>query len=179
MLESERMVGQGAGAPAAGRRGLAFWLLLAAAIIVLDQAAKLYFNGSFAYGQRVHVLPIFDLTLVYNRGAAFSFLATEAGWQRWFFTVLGIGAAVVITLILRRQGRQAHPRFALALSLIMGGALGNVIDRVAYGHVIDFLLFYWKDWYYPAFNVADVAITCGAILLVLDELLRMRKSPSN
>jgi signal peptidase II len=179
MLESERMVGPGTAAPAAGRRGLAFWLLLAALVIVLDQATKLYFNGSFSYGQRVPVLPIFDLTLVYNRGAAFSFLATEAGWQRWFFTALGIGAAVVITIILRRHGPRAHSRFALALSLIMGGALGNVIDRVAYGHVVDFLLFYWKDWYYPAFNIADVAITCGAILLVLDELLRMRKTPSN
>ncbi|ANN69708.1 signal peptidase II [Bordetella bronchialis] len=154
---------------------MAFWLVLAAVIVVLDQAAKLYFNTSFSFGQRVNVLPIFDFTLVYNRGAAFSFLATEAGWQRWFFTVLGIGAAVVIAVILGRQGRRAPPRFALALALIMGGAVGNVIDRIAYGHVVDFLLFYWKDWYYPAFNVADVAITCGAILLVLDELLRMRK----
>jgi signal peptidase II len=156
-------------------RGLAFWLALSLIVIVLDQAAKLYFNAGFTYGQRVNVLPVFDFTLVYNRGAAFSFLATEAGWQRWFFTALGIVAALVITLILKRQGRRAHPRFALALSLIMGGALGNVIDRVAYGHVVDFLLFYWKDWYYPAFNLADVAISCGAILLVLDELLRMRK----
>jgi signal peptidase II len=156
-------------------RGLAFWLAVAAVIIVLDQAAKLYFNGSFGYGQRVNVLPVFDFTLVYNRGAAFSFLATEAGWQRWFFTALGIVAAAVITWILARQGRRAHQRFALALAMIMGGAIGNVIDRVAYGHVVDFLLFYWKDWYYPAFNLADVAITCGAILLVLDELLRMRK----
>jgi signal peptidase II len=156
-------------------RGLAFWLGIAALIVVLDQAAKLYFNASFTYGQRVNVLPVFDFTLVFNRGAAFSFLATEAGWQRWFFTALGIGAAVIITWILGRQGRQAQPRFALALSLIMGGALGNVIDRVAYGHVVDFLLFYWKDWYYPAFNLADVAITCGAILLVLDELMRVRK----
>jgi signal peptidase II len=179
MLEARQEVatGQQPAVAAGSRHGLAFWLLLAAVIIVLDQAAKLYFNGSFTYGQRLNVLPVFDLTLVFNRGAAFSFLATEAGWQRWFFTALGIGAAVVITVILHRQGRQAHPRFALALSLIMGGALGNVIDRVAYGHVVDFLLFYWKDWYYPAFNLADVAITCGAVLLVLDELLRMRKAP--
>jgi signal peptidase II len=157
-------------------RGLAFWLVLAGVIVVLDQAAKLYFNSSFTYGQRVNVLPVFDFTLVYNTGAAFSFLATEAGWQRWFFTALGIAAAVIIAVILGRQGRRAHPRFALALAMIMGGAIGNVIDRIAYGHVVDFLLFYWKDWYYPAFNVADVAITCGAVLLVLDELLRMRKS---
>lgn len=177
MLEAQ----QPAAAPDAAsqpryRRGLTFWLLLAAAIIVLDQASKLYFNANFSYGQRLNVLPVFDLTLVYNRGAAFSFLASEPGWQRWFFTVLGVGAAVVIAVILARQGKRAAPRFALALAMIMGGALGNVIDRIAYGHVVDFLLFYWKDWYYPAFNVADVAITCGAILLVLDELLRMRRT---
>ncbi|OZI61253.1 signal peptidase II [Bordetella genomosp. 11] len=175
MLEAGDRLSAAGAAPAPRGRGLAFWLLVALVVIVLDQAAKLYFNGSYTYGQRVNVLPIFDFTLVYNRGAAFSFLATEAGWQRWFFTALGVVAAIVITVILGRQGRRAHPRFSLALAMIMGGALGNVIDRVVYGHVVDFLLFYWKDWYYPAFNVADVAITCGAILLVLDELLRMRK----
>jgi signal peptidase II len=163
----------GAAAPAK-RRGLVFWLVVALAIIVLDQAAKLYFDHGFSYGQRLNVLPVFDLTLVYNHGAAFSFLADQAGWQRWFFTALGIGAAIVIVVILRRNGG-SNQRFSLALAMIMGGALGNVIDRVAYGHVIDFLLFYWKGWYYPAFNLADVGITCGAILLVLDELLRMRK----
>ncbi|AOB31808.1 peptidase A8 [Bordetella sp. H567] len=174
MLDAGHQLSAAATRPPQGR-GLAFWLSLAAAVIVLDQAAKLYFNARFSFGQRVNVLPVFDFTLVYNRGAAFSFLATEAGWQRWFFTALGIAAAAVITAILARQGRRAQPRFALALALIMGGAVGNVIDRVAYGHVVDFLLFYWKDWYYPAFNLADVAITCGAVLLVLDEMLRMRK----
>lgn len=156
--------------------GIGRWLALAALLIVLDQATKLYFDASFAYGQRVNVLPVFDFTLVYNRGAAFSFLASEAGWQRWLFTALGIVASVVIVWLLRRHAGQA--RFSLALALILGGALGNVIDRVAYGHVIDFLLFYWKDWQYPAFNVADIGITCGAILLVLDELLRARRSRS-
>ncbi|MBO1111653.1 signal peptidase II [Bordetella petrii] len=152
------------------------WLALAALLIILDQATKLYFDASFTYGQRVNILPVFDFTLVYNRGAAFSFLASEAGWQRWFFTALGIVASGVIVWLLRRHAGQA--RFCLALSLILGGALGNVIDRMAYGHVIDFLLFYWKDWQYPAFNLADVGITCGAILLVLDELLRARRSRS-
>ncbi len=162
-----------AGAPPRGR-GLGFWLMVALAIIVLDQATKLYLDHVMTYAQRINVLPFFDLTLVYNQGAAFSFLADQPGWQRWFFTALGIVAAVVIGFILRRTaGRQ--PRLSLALAMILGGALGNVIDRVAYGHVIDFLLFYWRGWYYPAFNLADVGITCGAILLVLDELLRMRK----
>jgi len=160
--------------PQARGRGLGFWLMVALAIIVLDQATKLYFDQALTYAQRINVLPVFDLTLVYNQGAAFSFLANQPGWQRWFFTALGLVAAVIISVILRRTaGRQ--PRLSLALAMILGGALGNVIDRVAYGHVIDFLLFYWKDWYYPAFNLADVGITCGAILLVLDELLRMRK----
>ncbi len=118
------------------------------------------------------MLPFFDFTLLYNRGAAFSFLAAEEGWQRWFFTGLGLAAAVVILWLLRRTPGQ--PRFRAALILILGGAVGNVIDRLVYGHVVDFLLFYWKDWYYPAFNIADVAITCGAVLLVLDELLRGR-----
>ncbi|MBV7485625.1 signal peptidase II [Bordetella sp. BOR01] len=158
-------------APRIGR-----WLALAALLIVLDQITKLYFDAAFDYGQRVNVLPVFDFTLMYNRGAAFSFLASEAGWQRWFFTALGIVAAVVIVWLLRRHDGQT--RFSLALTLILGGALGNVIDRVAYGHVIDFLLFYWNDWYFPAFNLADASITCGAILLVLDELLRARKARS-
>lgn len=149
------------------------WLGLAALVIVLDQAAKLYFDTTYDYGQRVNVLPFFDFTLMYNRGAAFSFLATEGGWQRWLFTALGVVASAVIVWLLRRSAGQR--RFCLALTLILGGALGNVIDRVAYGHVVDFLLFYWRDWYYPAFNLADSAITCGAVLLVADELLRPRR----
>ncbi|MCD0502347.1 signal peptidase II [Bordetella petrii] len=152
---------------------LGHWLGLAVLLIVLDQATKLYFDAAFEYGQRLNVLPVFDFTLMYNRGAAFSFLASQAGWQRWFFTALGLVAAVVIVWLLRRH--PAQRRFCLALTLILGGALGNVIDRMAYGHVVDFLLFYWNDWYYPAFNLADAFITCGAVLLVLDEILRARK----
>ncbi|EHK63288.1 signal peptidase II [Achromobacter arsenitoxydans] len=149
------------------------WLALAALIIVLDQLTKVYFNTAFQYGERVNILPFFDFTLVFNRGAAFSFLASEEGWQRWLFTGLGCVAAVVIVWMLRRTHEQ--PRFSLALTLILGGAIGNVIDRVVYGHVVDFLLFYWNEWQFPAFNLADVGITCGAVLLVLDELLRARK----
>jgi signal peptidase II len=149
------------------------WLAVALVVIALDQLSKLYINASFQFAERVNVLPVFDLTLMYNRGAAFSFLASEPGWQRWFFSLLGIGASVVIVFLLRRDPTKR--RFSLALALIMGGALGNVIDRIAYGHVIDFLLFYWNDAYYPAFNLADSAITCGAVLLVVDELIRARK----
>lgn len=156
--------------------GIGRWLTMAAVLIIVDQITKLYFDATFAYGERLNVLPIFDFTLMYNRGAAFSFLASQPGWQRWFFTGLGIVAAIVIVWLLRRHRDQ--PRFCLALTLILGGAVGNVIDRMAYGHVVDFLLFYWNDWYYPAFNVADIGITCGAVLLVLDELLRARRARS-
>ncbi len=148
------------------------WSLLAAVLIVLDQLTKLYFDASLRYGERIAVLPFFDFTLLYNPGAAFSFLAQADGWQRWFFTVLGLCASVFILVMMHKS--RSNKRLLLALTLILGGALGNVIDRIAYGHVVDFLLFYWKDWYYPAFNIADTCITLGAILLILDELLRLR-----
>jgi signal peptidase II len=124
------------------------------------------------YGERLHVFPFFDFTLLYNRGAAFSFLADQTGWQRWFFTTLGLAAAGFMLWMMHKNRSQT--RLLFALSLILGGALGNVIDRILYGHVIDFLLFYWQNWYYPAFNVADSCITLGAILLILDEILRLR-----
>ncbi len=148
------------------------WLVLATVLIVLDQLTKLYFDASLRYGQRIAVLPFFDFTLLYNPGAAFSFLAQADGWQRWFFTVLGLCASAFILGMMHKS--RSNKRLMLALTLILGGALGNVIDRIAYGHVVDFLLFYWKDWYYPAFNIADTCITLGAILLILDELLRLR-----
>jgi signal peptidase II len=153
-------------------RGLGRWLLAAFLLIVLDQITKIGFDHALNYGQRINIFPFFDFTLLYNKGAAFSFLADQSGWQRWFFTVLGLGASVFILWMMHTHRNQ--PRFLLALTLILGGALGNVIDRIAYGHVVDFLLFYWKNWYYPAFNVADAGITVGAILLVIDEILRIR-----
>jgi signal peptidase II len=146
------------------------WLWLSGLIVLADQASKMIIESQFQFAQRLKVLPVFDLTLLYNKGAAFSFLAASDGWQRWLFTAIGIIASFIILALMRKH--QAQPRFMCALSLILGGALGNVIDRVWHGQVIDFLLFYWRDWYYPAFNVADMAITCGALLLVLDEILR-------
>ena len=155
-------------------RGLFRWLLLACVVVILDQLTKIGFDTRLQYGERIHIAPFFDFTLLYNPGAAFSFLADETGWQRWFFTALAL-CAVVFILWMMHKNRHQH-RFMLALALILGGALGNVIDRIAYGHVVDFLLFYWHQWYYPAFNIADCAITGGAILLIVDELLRMRGS---
>jgi len=155
-------------------RRLLPWLSLSAVVILADQLTKFAIRDSLTLSQRVHVLPFFDLTLIYNRGAAFSFLNSQSGWQRWFFTALGLIAALVIIYLLARHGGQRM--FAFALALILGGALGNVIDRIVYGHVVDFLLFYYGDWFFPAFNLADSAITVGAALLVLDELLRVRRS---
>lgn len=166
--------GTGIGARAAPR--LSSWLALAALITLVDQATKLLVLQRFTLGERLVVVPdYFDLTLVYNHGAAFSFLAGAGGWQRWFFIVVGIGASGFILWLLVRHGSQRL--FGFALSLILGGAIGNVIDRVVHGKVVDFLLAHWQDrWYFPAFNVADSAITVGAVLLVLDEVLRLGKS---
>ncbi|HLS41831.1 MAG TPA: signal peptidase II [Paenalcaligenes sp.] len=149
------------------------WLLLAAFLVVLDQVSKQYFQSTLMYAERWNILPFFDFTLLYNPGAAFSFLAGGTGWQKWFFVAIAAVATFFIIYWLRRQPEQRV--LSAALSLILGGAVGNVIDRLLHDHVIDFLLFYWKDWYFPAFNVADIAITCGAILLILDEFLRIRR----
>src|SRR5690606_3842162 len=156
------------------RPSIARWLAVALIVVVVDQITKIGFDNLLAYGQRLHVLPFFDFTLLYNRGAAFSFLAGAGGWQRWFFTVLGIPAVPVLVWLISRHRDQRL--FCAALALILGGAVGNVIDRVLYGHVVDFLLFYWGDWYFPAFNIADAAITVGAVLMIYDEVWRVRKT---
>lgn len=158
-------------------RSLAVWLCAALAITLLDQIVKLWIVQSLSYAQRIPVLPFFDITLLFNTGAAFSFLANGGGAQRWLFTGLALAAAVFIVGWLYRNPRQ--PVLCAALASIMGGALGNAADRLMHGHVVDFLLFYWHDWYFPAFNVADIAITCGAGLLILDEILRARRKPAS
>lgn len=150
------------------------WLLLSALVLVSDQLSKIVIERVFDYGDSRPVTSFFNLVLTYNPGAAFSFLAGAGGWQRHFFTVVGIGASLFIVYLLARHGTQKL--FSTALALIMGGAIGNVIDRVAYGHVIDFLDFHWRGWHWPAFNVADMAIVSGAVLLVVDELLRVRRA---
>lgn len=153
---------------------LAIWLLLSAIIFIVDQLTKVLVVRSFSLGERKAVIPdFFDLTLLYNKGAAFSFLANAGGWQRWAFTIFGVLAALFILWMLSRHGGQRL--FALALSLILGGAVGNVIDRIFRGQVVDFLLVYHDRWFFPAFNVADSAITLGAILLICDEILRVKR----
>lgn len=155
------------------------WLGLALLVLALDQLSKVLIQGSFAPGDSRAVTSFFNLVRLHNSGAAFSFLAGASGWQRWFFTALGIAAAIFILSLLKLHPGQKL--FSFSLSCILGGALGNVIDRVLYGHVVDFLQFHWSwlaplftQGYFPAFNLADSAITLGAACLILDELLRVR-----
>ncbi len=150
------------------------WLAIAALVIVADQFTKTLIVGWFHLGDSRTVTSFFNLVRVHNTGAAFSFLAGASGWQRWFFVVLGAAAAVFIVWLLRSHGGQRL--FATALALILGGALGNVVDRLLHGHVVDFIQVHYGGWYFPSFNVADSAITVGAVLLILDELRRVRRS---
>lgn len=149
------------------------WLGIAALLIVLDQASKIAITQMFVYGESHAVTSFFNLVLVYNKGAAFSFLASESGWQRYFFTTVGIAAALFIIYLLKKHAGQRL--FSWALSLILGGAIGNVIDRILYGHVIDFLDVHIGGWHWPAFNIADSAICIGAVLFIYDELRRVGK----
>ncbi len=145
------------------------WLRLSALVLFLDQATKILAEYQLELYQRVEVLPFMNLTLMQNHGAAFSFLADAGGWQRWFFVIL----TLVITVFLLRWLRALQPHeqsLAIALSLIIGGAIGNLIDRVQYGYVIDFLDFHAMGWHWPAFNVADSAIVVGAAILIWDAL---------
>lgn len=144
------------------------WLPLTAAVIVADQASKIWIVHHFSYLQRLHLLPVLDIILTYNTGAAFSMLADAAGWQRWVFVSLALGVSVVLLVWLRRLAAATHSLVACGLALIVGGALGNMLDRLRLGHVIDFIHAHWGLHYFPAFNVADSAITVGAALLLLD-----------
>ena len=157
-----------------GTASLAPWLGIAAAVIVLDQLTKAMIVAAFHLGDARTVTPFFDIVRAHNRGAAFSFLNDASGWQRWFFVALGVAAATFIVWMLRRHGGQRM--FGWALALILGGALGNVIDRLIHGHVVDFIQVHWQQHYFPSFNVADSAITIGAMLLILDELRRVRRA---
>jgi signal peptidase II len=172
------MAGKGKGA-----RGHSLWpwLGLAAGLLLLDQFTKVLILGYYQLGDSTYVTSFFNIVRVHNSGAAFSFLANAGGWQRWFFTAIGLGAAVFIVWMLRSHPGQKL--FAFALACILGGALGNVIDRLLHGYVVDFLDFHWSllsgifpDGHFPAFNVADAAISIGAVCLILDEILRVRRS---
>ncbi|XKE45120.1 signal peptidase II [Halomonas organivorans] len=150
------------------------WLWLAVAWVVLDLGTKALASSLLAYAQPVAVLPFFDLTLLHNTGAAFSFLADHPGWQRWFFAIVAVAASVGLTLWLRRL-KADEKWLAASLALIIGGALGNLYDRLVHGYVVDFLSFHVAGWYYPAFNVADIGITLGAIGLIWESVFGERR----
>jgi signal peptidase II len=153
---------------------LFLWLGLALLVIVLDQLTKTLILGHFQLGDSRTVTSFFNVVRVHNTGAAFSFLAGAAGWQRWFFVTLGLAATGFIVWMLRSHPTQKL--FCFAVTMIMGGALGNVVDRLRHGYVVDFIQVHWRGWYFPSFNVADSAITLGAVLLIVDELRRVRRA---
>lgn len=155
-------------------RDIAKWLGVAALVIAVDHLTKWWVSSTMELHQAIPVWPFFSLVRVHNYGAAFSFLADAGGWQRWFFIAIGIVATAIIVRLLKTHARE--PRMAWALALVLGGALGNVIDRAILGYVVDFLYFYYQDFAWPAFNIADSAISVGAAMLIWDSLFR--KSPN-
>ena len=152
------------------------WLGLSIIILLADQFTKMLIVGNYALGDSTYVTNFFNVVRAHNTGAAFSFLAGAGGWQRWFFTGIGVVAAIFMVWMLKSHPGQKL--FSFAISLILGGAIGNVIDRLWHGYVVDFLDFHWKTMHFPAFNVADAAISVGAVCLILDELLRVRRGKS-
>jgi len=150
------------------------WLGLALILLIADQFTKVLILGYYQLGDATHVTNFFNIVRVHNSGAAFSFLASASGWQRWFFTAVGLGAALFIVHMLRSHPGQKL--FSFAMACILGGAIGNVIDRLLHGYVIDFVDMHYAGWHFPAFNIADSAISIGAVCLILDELLRVRRS---
>ena len=159
----------------AGRTGVGMWPWLAWAVLLMgaDQITKTLILNHYQLGDSTFITSFFNIVRAHNTGAAFSFLSDAGGWQRWQFTGIGLAATIFIVWQLR-----AHPGqklFSFALSSILGGAVGNVVDRLMHGYVVDFLQFHYAGWYFPSFNLADSAITVGAACLILDELLRVRR----
>jgi signal peptidase II len=155
------------------------WFAAAAAIVVVDQLSKAAVLAMLPPGNRIELTPFFNLVLVFNKGAAFSFLADAPGWQTWLFAAFAVVAAAVVSFLILRNYNKIL--FCTGLTLILGGAVGNLIDRLRFGHVVDFLDFHAAGWHWPAFNVADSGITVGALLLILESFVhneeRARASP--
>ena len=149
------------------------WLALAFIILLVDQFTKVLIVGYYQLHDSTYVTPFFNVVRAHNTGAAFSFLAGASGWQRWLFTGVGLAAAALILWMLKSHPGQKL--FSFAMACILGGAIGNVVDRLMHGYVVDFLDFHWRSMHFPAFNVADSAITIGAACLILDELLRVKR----
>src|SRR5271163_3655711 len=159
----------------AQRSRAARWLFLSACVVLADQISKSYIAQHFGEFEHISILAVLDITRMHNVGAAFSFLASASGWQRWVFIGLAVVVSIGITVWLFKLPRGAHTALAVGLALVLGGALGNVIDRIRLGYVIDFIHFHWDRAYFPAFNVADSAITVGADCLILDALFEARR----
>lgn len=154
------------------------WIWLAVVVVVLDQLTKYIASTSLELFQPIAVMPMFNWTLMHNTGAAFSFLADAGGWQRWFFAVIAIVVSTVIFLWIKKL--QQHEKWqAIALALILGGAIGNVIDRIWLGYVVDFIQVYYQQWYWPAFNVADSAIFIGVVMIIIDTIRESRAEKKN
>ena len=159
----------------AGRTGVGMWPWLAWAVLLMgaDQITKSLILNHYQLGDSTFITSFFNIVRAHNTGAAFSFLSDAGGWQRWLFT--GIGAAATIFIVWQLRAHPGQKLFSFALSSILGGAVGNVVDRLMHGYVVDFLQFHYAGWYFPSFNLADSAITVGAACLILDELLRVRR----
>ena len=154
------------------------WIWLAVTVVILDQLTKYIASTSLEMFKPVAVMPMFNWTLMHNTGAAFSFLHDAGGWQRWFFAIIAIVVSIVIFLWIKRF--QQHEKWqAIALALILGGAVGNVIDRIWLGYVVDFIQVYYQQWYYPAFNVADSAIFIGVVMIIIDTVRESRSEKKN
>ena len=163
------------------RINLWLWLGLSLVIFLIDQYTKVLIVGSFQYGDNQTITSYFNLVRVHNTGAAFSFLASASGWQRWFF--IGLGTVAAIFMLCMLKSHPSQKLFSFAIACILGGAVGNVVDRIIYGYVVDFLQFHWSwleplfpSGFFPSFNVADSAISLGAFCLILDEILRVKKT---
>jgi signal peptidase II len=154
------------------------WLWLSVAVIAFDLGSKAWASTGLDYNRPIELLPVFDLRLLHNTGAAFSFLATQGGWQRWLFVAIALIVSGLIVYWLR-QTRPHQRAQAAGYALILGGALGNLYDRIAHGYVVDFISLHYGEWYFPAFNIADSAITLGAIILIYDALFLSRDSAKN
>jgi signal peptidase II len=150
------------------------WLGLALILLIVDQFTKVLILGAYQLGESTTITGFFNIVRAHNTGAAFSFLAAASGWQRWLFTGIGLAATGFIVWMLRSHSGQKL--FSFSLACILAGAIGNVVDRLLHGYVVDFLQFHWHGWYFPAFNVADSAITIGAACLILDEMIRVRRA---
>jgi signal peptidase II len=152
------------------------WLWISVLIVAIDQLTKLWIERSMALGDSFPVLPVLDIVRAHNTGAAFSFLATAGGWQRWAFSLLAVGVSIALVYWLRKLPLNAQALLAFGLTLILGGAIGNVIDRIEHGYVVDFVHVHWGAAYFPAFNVADAGISVGAVFVIIDAVLEGRRA---